>query len=392
MVEEEEEEKGKEKVQQNKEKGKRKSKEGTENVDDGNSKKSKYFPSTDQSTSESSQVPTRSFGKVGQAKEDGDDGSPDDDTSSNRPDEVILPKILSRSFATTRSPESVAKQTVLVASTITTSNNKSNAGQSSEESNGDEDEQSSPETEKRKSTTQIQLSQSTEKSTKSGTSSNKNSQNKSNDSNNNKKKNNNKKDRANAPSEQDRFIRAQESDSDDEKDRPFRIEYATTGRATCKTCDQRIVKGELRVSHCPLFRGKPGFLVYRHLHCAIFSERITKMQQVGGWRRLSKQDKETLTLRIEESRLLLEIENQELEPDELVQVNFSGEIRKSPPGLAGTLLPFQVEGASWMYHQERNVADIRGGILGMCMTFGSCFGICSHFGTRLTQTPLLYSR
>jgi hypothetical protein len=39
-------------------------------------------------------------------------------------------------------------------------------------------------------------------------------------------------------------------------DRPFQVEYATTGRATCKRCDELVAKGTLRVSHVPLFRGK----------------------------------------------------------------------------------------------------------------------------------------
>ena len=144
------------------------------------------------------------------------------------------------------------------------------------------------------------------------------------------------------------IILASDTDSDDLKDMPFRIEYATTGRATCKGCDERIKKESLRVSQRPLFRGKPGFVVYRHLHCTVFSEEIKRIQDVGGWRRIRIADRETLMDRIQESKALVEKENQELEPDELVQASFQGEIRKSPKGLAATLLPFQVEGTSWM--------------------------------------------
>lgn len=158
------------------------------------------------------------------------------------------------------------------------------------------------------------------------------------------------------------LIVAPESDSDDEKDMPYRVEYATTGRATCKGCDERIAKGTLRVSHRPLFRGKPGFTVYRHLHCTIFEETIEQMSDVGGWRRLTDEDQEILEARVEESKELVKKENEELRPDELVQASFQGEIRASPPGLTASLLPFQVEGHSWMYHQE--VATIpRGGIM-----------------------------
>jgi hypothetical protein len=166
--------------------------------------------------------------------------------------------------------------------------------------------------------------------------------------------------------EDDRMIRASDSDSDDLKDMPYRIEHATTGRATCKGCDERISKGELRVAERPLFRGKPGFVVYRHLKCTIFTDQIERMQDVGGWRRLKKKNRDVLVDRVEESKLLIEQENQ----DELVQAGFQGEIRKSPPGLSATLLPFQVEGTSWMYHQEVHIPEIRGGILADEMGMG----------------------
>ena len=105
--------------------------------------------------------------------------------------------------------------------------------------------------------------------------------------------------------------------------------------------------------------------VYRHVNCAVFSEEVHCGQDIGGWRtirRTSKEDFEMLCLRVEESKLELEQEQEELSPDELVQVSFQGEMRDPPKGLVGTLLPFQVEGVSWMYHQEVK-EELRGGIL-----------------------------
>jgi hypothetical protein len=99
------------------------------------------------------------------------------------------------------------------------------------------------------------------------------------------------------------------------------------------------------------------------LHCALFTEDINQARDVGGWRKLKKEDYETLALRVEESKLEMIKENEEIQPDELVQAAFQGEIRKSPPGLTADLLPFQVEGASWMYCQEVNVPENRGGTL-----------------------------
>jgi hypothetical protein len=124
---------------------------------------------------------------------------------------------------------------------------------------------------------------------------------------------------------------------EDAEDRPFTVDYAPTSRATCRRCDQSILKGSLRVTHVPLFRGKPGFRVSRHLECAIFSEDINQAEDVGGWKKLCTEDYEALALRVEESKLEILAENEELEPDELVQVAFQGETRKSPPGLVATL-------------------------------------------------------
>jgi hypothetical protein len=54
---------------------------------------------------------------------------------------------------------------------------------------------------------------------------------------------------------EDGMLRASDTDSDDEKDMPYRVEYSATGRATCRGCDERIGKGLLRVAERPLFRG-----------------------------------------------------------------------------------------------------------------------------------------
>ena len=37
---------------------------------------------------------------------------------------------------------------------------------------------------------------------------------------------------------------------------PFNVEYSKSSRATCRTCDEIIKKGGVRVGHTPLFRGK----------------------------------------------------------------------------------------------------------------------------------------
>lgn len=160
-----------------------------------------------------------------------------------------------------------------------------------------------------------------------------------------------------------RSVNNDSDDDDDAVDRPFTASYAPTSRARCARCDTFIIKGELRITHKPLFRGKQGFQVSRHLRCAVFSEDIDKAEDVGGWKSLASEDYCALTMRVEESKLELEEEKNELQPDELVKTIFHGETRKPPEGLVASLLPFQVEGVSWMYHQETQVPEIRGGIL-----------------------------
>ena len=85
-------------------------------------------------------------------------------------------------------------------------------------------------------------------------------------------------------------------------------------------------------------------------------------EDVDGYDDLSSKDFSRLAARVKESLDEIEQERQELEPDELVQKAFVGEILPPPPGLDATLLPFQIEGTSWMYSQEVKMLDIRGGM------------------------------
>ena len=82
---------------------------------------------------------------------------------------------------------------------------------------------------------------------------------------------------------------------------------------------------------------------------------------------MSKSDRRLLAARVEDSKEELQKEMEELQPDELVPVVYQGELRPSPPGLTANLLPFQVEGVSWMYQQEQ---QYNGGILADEMGMG----------------------
>jgi SNF2 family DNA or RNA helicase len=160
----------------------------------------------------------------------------------------------------------------------------------------------------------------------------------------------------------------------------FFVEYSKTSRATCRRCDLPIEKGQMRVGHKPLFRGQQGFVVYRHLHCAVFPTHIQEGYQLQGYENMSAQHQKAIDLRLLESVREVQEENAEIQPDELLIPSFQGETRPTPPGLAADLLPFQVEGQSWMFAQEHT--PYRGGILademGMGKTIQTIATILDH--------------
>jgi len=134
----------------------------------------------------------------------------------------------------------------------------------------------------------------------------------------------------------------------------FRVEYSKSSRATCRRCDDVISKGSVRVAHRPLFRGKPGFEIYRHLKCAVFNEDVKKLDDVGGASDLEDEDQVALKKRMLQSLSELREEQTVIDPDELVAKAFDGKIIDAPEGITADLLPFQKVGLSWLYAQETN--------------------------------------
>ena len=125
---------------------------------------------------------------------------------------------------------------------------------------------------------------------------------------------------------------------------------------------------------------KPGFMVYRHLQCIVFSDDVVHYTQINGHHKLKKDDVELLKQRVTECSVERKQEMEELQPDELVQAAYKGELRPNPPGLCANLLPFQVEGFSWMVAQEKRD---RGGILADEMGMGKTVQtICTFLDNR----------
>lgn len=73
-------------------------------------------------------------------------------------------------------------------------------------------------------------------------------------------------------------------------------------------------------------------MVFRHLQCAVFSENVTCAEDVENYEDLEDGDYERLVEQVEVSKEKIKEEMEELEPDELVQKSFEGEIRSQPPG------------------------------------------------------------
>ena len=73
-------------------------------------------------------------------------------------------------------------------------------------------------------------------------------------------------------------------------------------------------------------------MVFRHLECAVFTENIICAEDIENSHSLRDEDYARLVEQVEVSKVKIKEEMEELEPDELVQKSFEGEIRSEPPG------------------------------------------------------------
>lgn len=67
------------------------------------------------------------------------------------------------------------------------------------------------------------------------------------------------------------------------------IEVSQTSRATCKCCNQKIMKGEVRISTKPEGQGARG-LAWNHANCFLDSSPTTQVPTLSGWDSLSPSD------------------------------------------------------------------------------------------------------
>ncbi|XVF32425.1 hypothetical protein REPUB_Repub17cG0081600 [Reevesia pubescens] len=74
----------------------------------------------------------------------------------------------------------------------------------------------------------------------------------------------------------------------------YTIEVSKTSRATCKCCNQKIMKGEVRISSKPEGQGSKG-LVWNHARCFMELSPATQAEKLPGWDNLSSSDQATVS-------------------------------------------------------------------------------------------------
>lgn len=71
------------------------------------------------------------------------------------------------------------------------------------------------------------------------------------------------------------------------------VEVAPTVRATCRTCNQKIAKGELRISTKPEGQGARS-LSWNHAKCYMETSSNPQLEKISGWDSLSALERATL--------------------------------------------------------------------------------------------------
>lgn len=82
-----------------------------------------------------------------------------------------------------------------------------------------------------------------------------------------------------------------EQDSEDKES--WRVESAKSSRSTCRTCSKAIQKDELRLGEPTIFDGHVSYR-WHHLKCAAHLIKDTKLDTLGGYEELSREEKKEL--------------------------------------------------------------------------------------------------
>ncbi|XP_047316046.1 poly [ADP-ribose] polymerase 1 [Impatiens glandulifera] len=73
----------------------------------------------------------------------------------------------------------------------------------------------------------------------------------------------------------------------------YEVDVSKTSRSTCKHCNQKIMKGQVRISSEPHSKGAKG-LAWRHANCFFEISPTVPIEQLSGWDNLSASDQESV--------------------------------------------------------------------------------------------------
>ncbi|OQR86378.1 DNA repair protein [Achlya hypogyna] len=157
--------------------------------------------------------------------------------------------------------------------------------------------------------------------------------------------------------------------------------YATSGRARCKACEQKLEKDELVIS-VTLEHSRFGInSYYKHVACSMLCDSVP----LGGLAALSKNDEARLVALMAANRAAgMDDERIALREEDFIKREILP--GKQPvPALTASLLPYQQEGLAWMVNQE--AGPYRGGILADEMGMGKTIQAISCFLEQVRLDP-----
>jgi DNA repair protein RAD16 len=155
----------------------------------------------------------------------------------------------------------------------------------------------------------------------------------------------------------------------------YLVEIAKTGRSTCKKCDSKIDNKVIRIG--VVIEGSWGLSTsWQHLGCTIFHKSLRSTNEIEGYNELQKTDQESVGKRFMESQNEVDLEMEDLNPDELVRTVWKNPMEPHSDLLL-PLLPYQKEGLGWMIHQESS--EVHGGILADEMGMVSKFQVIFNY-------------
>ncbi|KAA8550776.1 hypothetical protein F0562_002460 [Nyssa sinensis] len=140
------------------------------------------------------------------------------------------------------------------------------------------------------------------------------------------------------------------------------VEVSQTSRATCKHCNQKITKGEVRISTKPDGRGARS-LAWHHASCFMESSPATQVEKLSGWDSLSASDQaavHTLVKKVPSSmKVGKKVELQE-DKEPLQQSTSKGGAKRKRTETSDQNAKFtKTEGnASKLVHEETNASAL----------------------------------